>query len=137
MPSRPPPRRFLKGRGRALLDLQVGGRDHSSKSFPGKEESDGKWSMTYLKKHVMASLEAKGIVTKTTRRKWAQLVGAREPELPDTTTDEWKSKTKRERKITGQHVWVVADDLHKLREAAAGNEQRDDQQGSREPSKSV
>ncbi|KAM0751189.1 hypothetical protein T439DRAFT_325339 [Meredithblackwellia eburnea MCA 4105] len=114
LPPRLPPSSFLRGarrvqeaRSQGIPPSQLAS---SSKSWPGKEESsDGKWSMAYLKKVVLAGMEQRGDLRKVTRRKWESLLGEsaaikeHKEEVIQASGEKGKKKVQREEDA---HVWV-------------------------------
>ncbi|KAI5479588.1 hypothetical protein MNV49_003325 [Pseudohyphozyma bogoriensis] len=112
LPARPPPAHFLSGARRqqqqppAFSDRASSAAGGASKTFPGEEEnSQGSWTMNYLKHRVLKGMEDRGEVIKLTRSAWDKLnpaeagvVGEGEEKAKDV---KGKSGAK-----ASEHVWV-------------------------------
>ncbi|GAA5878455.1 hypothetical protein JCM1840_002590 [Sporobolomyces johnsonii] len=148
LPSRPPPPNFMRGAARSDPSRPV---SRKPPTYPGQEESsNGRWSMSYLKRHVLAGMENRGEIVKLTRHKWETVaaaagiptkpVAADEPETTDDAvkaepapaTATSKGKTQAQKKES-DHIWVLKEAwLAASRKAAEGQptkrEKRDDKE---------
>ncbi|GAA5928680.1 hypothetical protein JCM1841_002963 [Sporobolomyces salmonicolor] len=118
LPSRPPPANFLQGAGRNDPSRT---RSRKPPVYPGKDESsDGRWSMSYLKRHILAGMEGRGEIIKLTRHKWEAVAAAAgietkpadpevAPETPTTVKAEplSKSQAQAQAKRESDHIWVL------------------------------
>ncbi|GAA5976931.1 hypothetical protein JCM11641_002201 [Rhodosporidiobolus odoratus] len=88
---------------------------HSAFPLPEAPQDGQGWSMSYLKKKILAGLEEKGDIVKITRGKWettAGLKGARQEAVESVTAGgaggkgKGKGKVQQSKKEEQEHVWV-------------------------------
>ncbi|GAA5885371.1 hypothetical protein JCM16303_006022 [Sporobolomyces ruberrimus] len=74
LPARLPPADFLSSPSRPLQSLAKLEAKQSKLAFPGKRDSTGgKWSMRYLKRQVLDSMQEEGEILKITKARWDSL----------------------------------------------------------------
>ncbi|SCV67037.1 BQ2448_5683 [Microbotryum intermedium] len=126
LPARPLPNRYLTGHSRDVASVMRMRREHrQADDLPREaEDTDGTWSMAYLKRKVLAGMQEKGQVVKMTKIKWDKLRGVEATKEQLTTTTEGstttdsastKQATKKlqnhEKKSADTHFWVLMDQI--------------------------
>ncbi|SGY40349.1 BQ5605_C003g02357 [Microbotryum silenes-dioicae] len=123
LPARPLPNRYRMGHTRPPASIMEMRRQQREQVDLPREkgDTDGTWSMAYLKKKVLAGMLEKGQVVKMTKIKWDKLRGV-EPTTTTTTEERAKATSVKEatkklqnyeKKAAETHFWILKDTFAK------------------------